>query len=102
MVHHSISITSDDFGYFRRPAVVPLPWAAGCLGPGHYLSATTYNDVLRRPAWVSLLPLAPGSGGPVTRSGSSGGTSTRKLGGGGSRTACLRDRGSREHQSAPL
>ena len=59
MVHHSISITSDDFDYFRRPVVVPLPWAAGCLGPAHYLSATTYNDVLRRPAWVSL-PLAPG------------------------------------------
>lgn len=70
-MHHSISKKSDDFDYFRRPVGVPLPWAAGRLGPAHYPISTTSNDVLRRPTWVSL-PLAAGCRGPVTRSGSSG------------------------------
>jgi hypothetical protein len=70
-VHHSISKTSDDFDYVRRPVGVQLSWAAGCLGPAHYPISTTSNDVLRRPTWVSL-PLAAGRRGPVTRSGSPG------------------------------
>ena len=48
-MHHSISTTSDDFDYFRRPVGVPLPWAAGRLGPAHYPISTTSNDVASTP-----------------------------------------------------